>query len=98
MSRKLSWPVKELVEAEGAMLYHESLGTWNTLRLSQRIVWEFPALQRRGKKAGYWAVLAWSKKKRDELMKKVDTGEYPTPLILFFTSEDDEEIIPGNQD
>lgn len=89
MQHKLTWPNRDAITAEGCMMYHESAGSWNTVRLSQRIVWEFPLLMERGKKVGYKAVLARTAEKMEEMIAGIRKGELPPPLLLFFFPYDE---------
>lgn len=78
----------DLIEVDGNVIYHESTGSWNTLRLNKRIVWEIPLLKQRGTKIGYRAVLARTMEKIKEMMLEVKQGKLPPPLMVFFFEQE----------
>ena len=83
------WPDLGTLEAVGQVIYHESTRSWNTLRLSKRIVWEFPLLRDRGARVGYKAVMTRTAQHMEELLKDIKSGKVPPPLLLFFFKQDD---------
>ena len=86
---RYEWPDSELVEAHGNVIYHESMRTWNTLRLARKIVAEFPVLRDVGARVGYRAVLPRSAKRMTQLLEDVHKGILPPPLLLFFFKQDE---------
>ena len=82
-------PRHDTLDIDGVISYGESQRVWNTIKLKNNLLTEFPQLFERRKKFGYRMVMHRSYKDLKKAIKTMEANEDVIPILLFFYKRED---------